>query len=299
MDIRLNTLAAHLVLIVISISAHAEPADEDGWSYDGNEPSSFGSNGDSSSGGTIYINSTMPTKEFNARIRGTLRFPSDKGVYPAIVVLPGCGGVRGYEETHVSHFRDKGYATFVLDSFTARDGNVCRNQAVMGLARSYRVYDAYHALQEHAKHPRIDAKNISALGYSHGGHFTMNVAGGHPVFSDKHLNQSVTFASAVSLYSECSDYPLKLKTPWLFLGGAKDTAVPPDFCMAWYRNGMWEGQADYQAHVYPNGLHGFIRAGEHKEMTLYTGKTLVMGGTYAQRDDANRCILAFLGKHRR
>ena len=298
MKISLNALAACLITIVISISARAEPADEDSWTYDSNTPTSFQSNGDISNGGTIYINSTMNAEMFNARIKGTLRFPSDEGAYPAIVVLHGCGGVIGYEETHVSHFRNNGYATFVLNSFSARNRNVCHDQNGMGQARYYRVWDADHALQELAKHPRIDAKNISVLGYSNGGHTAMSAAGGHPVFSDKHLDKSVTFASAISLYSWCGDYPLELNTPWLFLGGAKDTAVAPDFCMAWYQNGMWEGQADYQAHVYPNGNHGFIRAGENKEW-MFKGKTVSLGGTYAQRDDANRRILAFLKKHRR
>ena len=61
---------------------------------------------------------------------------------------------------------------------------------------------------------------------------------------------------------------------------------------------MWEGQADYQAHVYPNGNHGFIRAGESKAW-MFKGKTVRLGGTYAQLDAANRRILAFIMKQRR
>jgi dienelactone hydrolase len=101
-------------------------------------------------------------------LSGELRFPAGAGPFPAIVLAHGCGGRGNAEAGWSAPLRDWGYATFELDSFTGRRLiEVCTN--ARALTGTQRIPDAYGALRVLATHPKIDARRIALMGFSHGG----------------------------------------------------------------------------------------------------------------------------------
>lgn len=108
-------------------------------------------------------------------LSGDLEFPDGPGPFPAVVLAHGCGGVGNAEQGWIPVLRRAGYATLALDSFTGRGlREVCTNASL--LTSLQRVPDAYGALRILATHPRVDARRIVLMGFSHGGGLTMSAA---------------------------------------------------------------------------------------------------------------------------
>lgn len=108
-------------------------------------------------------------------LSGDLRLPSGPGPFPAVVLMHGCGGVGNAEQGWVAPLLSAGYATFGVDSFGGRGlVEVCTDaRALTGFQR---IPDAYGALRILATHPRIDARRIVLMGFSHGGILTLGSA---------------------------------------------------------------------------------------------------------------------------
>lgn len=123
-------------------------------------------------GGLARGNGRFQLQAAPATISGDLRFPAGSGPFPAIVLAHGCNGNRNVERAWGPVLREWGYATFVIDSFGARGiAEVCTNGRA--LAPLQRVPDAYGALRLLAAQPKIDARRIALMGFSHGGALTM------------------------------------------------------------------------------------------------------------------------------
>src|SRR5437899_3161608 len=101
-------------------------------------------------------------------ISGDLDFPSGAGPFPAVILAHGCGGIGVVQTAWAQVLRQWGYATFVVDSFRGRGlAEVCTSAAT--LTGIQRIPDAYGALRVLATHPRIDARRVALMGFSHGG----------------------------------------------------------------------------------------------------------------------------------
>ena len=53
-------------------------------------------------------------------VLGVLRLPSGDGKVPAVVLMHGCGGIGGSEYFWARELRDRGIATFLVNSFSGR-----------------------------------------------------------------------------------------------------------------------------------------------------------------------------------
>src|SRR5689334_20707543 len=91
---------------------------------------------------------TFPVQAASAPLEldASLALPKGDGPFPAAVFTHGCGGLR-YSPAiagWASWFRDRGYATLIVDSFTPRHwGYVCTDPALTGPDGSrVRVVDA-------------------------------------------------------------------------------------------------------------------------------------------------------------
>ncbi len=101
-------------------------------------------------------------------LSGDLRFPSGAGPFPTVVLAHGCGGLGNAETGWAPVLREMGYATFVMDSFRGRGlTEVCTSAGT--LTGTQRIPDAYGALRILATHPKIDARRVALMGFSHGG----------------------------------------------------------------------------------------------------------------------------------
>ena len=101
-------------------------------------------------------------------LSGDLRFPSGAGPFPTVVLAHRCGGLGNAETGWAPVLREMGYATFVMDSFRGRGlTEVCTSAGT--LTGTQRIPDAYGALRILATHPKIDARRVALMGFSHGG----------------------------------------------------------------------------------------------------------------------------------
>lgn len=134
-------------------------------------------------------------------LNGYLRMPAGAGPFPAIVLLHGCEGMKQFQNDWAAYLTEKGYATLVVDSFSARgqDGPICdrvnserRSKLVSG-----RVFDAFGALQYLTEQPNISADRIAVLAWTREtGISLVNEDSSSQFFKER-------FAAAVQFYPEC------------------------------------------------------------------------------------------------
>jgi dienelactone hydrolase len=195
-----------------------------------------------------------------ARISGDLRFPEGHGPFPAIVLAHGCAGNRGVEPAWGALLRSWGYATFVLDSFRPRGiTEVCTNAVT--LVPLQRVPDAYGALRLLAAHPRIDARRIALMGFSHGGALTMLAATAWA--KDTYAGGGLpAFRAFFPFYPNCNaSFPERnrVSAPVRIHTGAADDWTPARPCAELAAALKAAGQ-DVAIEVYPGAHHAFDQA---------------------------------------
>jgi dienelactone hydrolase len=103
-------------------------------------------------------------------LSGILRFPLNEAYSktPLVILVHGSGGVGASIEDWQYFFNDLGYATFLLDSFTARGLRVVsQDQAKLG--RFNMTLDTFKAWEMLSTDSRLDLSNVAVLGQSRGG----------------------------------------------------------------------------------------------------------------------------------
>ena len=126
----------------------------------------------------------------SADVHGAVQIPTDDGLglggdltlpegtkrVGAIVLMHGCSGLPTRSVTVWQPLLlSWGYATLVVDSFTARGLRAVCNNALR-LTGAERIPDAYGALAFLARHPRIDPGQVMLMGFSHGGITTLGAS---------------------------------------------------------------------------------------------------------------------------
>ena len=134
-------------------------------------------------------------------IGGELRLPKlGSERLTAVVLLHGSSGIAAYVNDWVPVLNSLGIATFLVDSFAGRGlTSVGNDQAQLG--RLVQVFDSYRALDLLAKHPRIDAGRIAAMGFSRGGQGALYAS--MKRFQKMHNNGGIAFATSIPFYPEC------------------------------------------------------------------------------------------------
>jgi dienelactone hydrolase len=194
-------------------------------------------------------------------ISGDLQFPSGAGPFPAVILAHGCGGVGNAEGGWAPVLREWGYATFVIDSFRGRDlREVCTS--VGALTGTQRIPDAYGALRVLATHPRIDARRVALMGFSHGGILTMgaSTAWAKETFAP---SGQPAFRAFLAFYPYCNTvYPEgeRISAPLRIHSGALDDWTPAEPCARQAETLKASGQ-DAAITVYPGAHHSFDNIG--------------------------------------
>ena len=138
-------------------------------------------------------------------IPGELSKPKGKGPFPAIVLLPNCGGPKTHEFSKLwpKFLNDLGYVTLNVDHFTPRNRSTCTKSFRPTL--KYITQDAYGALDYLAGLPEVDRTRIGVLGSSRGAMAINWFAG-----QRKSTSQGLNFRAAISLYpSNCEKVLVK------------------------------------------------------------------------------------------
>lgn len=105
----------------------------------------------------------------------TLYLPQGTAPCPAVIIIPGSGGVNVWMLHHAQALVQAGMAVLVLDPFTARGvvNTIAAQQQFSFAASSFDVFAAVHFLRQH---PAIDGQRIGAMGYSRGGTAVLQAA---------------------------------------------------------------------------------------------------------------------------
>lgn len=194
------------------------------------------------------------------KLSGDLQFPEGQGPFPAVVLAHGCAGNRFVESAWGSFLRQAGYATFNIDSLRGRGLNeVCTQPGA--LSPLQRVPDAYGALRLLAAHPKIDAKRVALMGFSHGGILTMlaSTAWAQDAFAPA---GQPAFRAFFPFYPYCNTvFPErdKVSAPVRIHTGAADDWTPAKPCADLAASLKASGQ-DVAISVYTGAFHSFDQA---------------------------------------
>ena len=159
-------------------------------------------------GETVDIPSASPVGFFQAisapgempelTIDGQLFLPpTDRRPLPLVIVLPGSLGVASSHLGHAETLCGLGMATFILDSFGARQvSSTVADQTQFSFAAS--AYDVLAAYRVLAEHPEIDGGRIGLQGHSRGGSAGLTAA--NRCFADAVVGPGRGLAAVLAAY---------------------------------------------------------------------------------------------------
>lgn len=210
-------------------------------------------------GKVVSFKSEVEPPKWSATISGWFVKPKGNGPFPTIIFLHACAGLSKPSgdsiSAHANYMKKYGFASFVLDSFSARKlsgGQICKGTYVTRLAYEFRVDDAFNALRRIQKIDFVSKDNIFLVGQSHGAGSAMIAARAD---ANKH---DEAFRAVAAYYPPCRHlgFNSKLKSPLIAFGGGRDDWASFDTCQHVAKHKLTSGK-EYIAILYPNALHGF------------------------------------------
>jgi len=199
-------------------------------------------------------------------LAGSFDKPAGAGPFPAVILLHGCGGpnsMRRRAQSWAELLHGEGYATLILDSFTARgQSSICHNPRLV--PEPERARDVYAAAYALAARDDVRPDRIAAMGFSHGGGTVVTAdAGGAPQLAAlrERLATRGRLAAIIALYPGChvaADQPFA--APLLILIGAKDDWTPAARCQPLATPPQASG-TPVRVQVYPDAYHDFDAEG--------------------------------------
>jgi dienelactone hydrolase len=206
-------------------------------------------------------------------LAGELRLPvGTTAKYPVVVLVHGSGGVSGSMDMWLHQLNQAGIATFVLDTFSGR-GIVSTVQDQTQLHSLAMMVDAYRALDVLAKHPRIDAKKISVMGFSKGA--VASIFSASTRFKTMH-GSSAQFAAHIGLYTPCNTRYLGdtqlTGAPMRFFHGTTDDYVNVAPCRSYVQTLKQQG-IDVSLTEFPDTEHGYDSPLAPKRLAVPTAQS--------------------------
>ena len=190
------------------------------------------------------------------QITGELRLPESKTAkLPTVIIMHGSGGISPANQSWVYLLNQAGYATFLVDSFSARGLiQVSTDQAKLG--RFAGVLDSFRAYEDMARHPRVDPNRIALLGTSRGGTAVIYTA-----MRRFQAQWSPNFKAVATypLYPSCFDQLDRdedISMPIVTFHGGADDYASREACKAWINRLIAKGKpATYTE--FPNASHSY------------------------------------------
>lgn len=217
----LTSLALFLVLLL------AKPVGAD--TYPGYEDP-FGSHGD------LTFPSQpdpAPAEKQGAKMTTALYRPAGDGPFPALIVMPNCGGVSEADLVWAAKAVASGYVAFIVDPFRPRNVN---GDCIPPLKVSWprRLKDAFDAAAHLRTLPFVIPDKIALIGSSAGGMTGLEAAS----TNNGRYSRNHNFAAIVSLYPYCyvpqtkrRFLPAAVASPLLVMMGDLDNETPPKDCI--------------------------------------------------------------------
>lgn len=195
-----------------------------------------------------------------SRLQMAIYKPAGEGPFPAVVILPSCGGLRPEIQDWARRVVARGYVAFVVDPMTSRGQPVCVPGAPSNQYRGTK--DAFQALAHLRRFPFVDQERIALLGFSWGAMVGLLVSS--PTLGDL-FSSPRRYAAAVGFYPLCHVDPMQGRPavdfvrpdhdgPALILMGDQDLEAPAADCLPLLKAAAEKGQP-VEWHVYPGATH--------------------------------------------
>jgi dienelactone hydrolase len=207
--------------------------------------------------------------------RMSVAFPSGKGPFPAVIIMPGCGGnsppaVAAGLRAHAGRLVRSGIAAGIIDVLGG--GSICANLSALVSQEAAAARKATAAARALANNPRIAGSRIGFMGQSFGGSVALRLA------SASQRSGARAFAAIVAYYPWCADgYGGRGRTdfdvPVLILGGGADDWTPVARCKALGGGGIKPSIA-----VFPGAHHSFDLPGLPKQKIAGVGGSYTVAG---------------------
>ena len=181
--------------------------------------------------------------------------------YPAIILVPGSGGIGPHHLEQASALVDEGFAVLLIDPFHGRGiGDTIADQGRLSWAGS--AYDVLAAVTWLQNRSDIDPKRIGAVGSSRGGTAVMMAASAQ--LSRAVLGKKPGLRAIVAGYPWCGaqfrSAQLISRARLLVLQGDRDDWVSVQQCQdAVHAISVTGGNARMK--IFPGGLHALDRTG--------------------------------------
>lgn len=189
-------------------------------------------------------------------LQARLFVPPRKGPVPAVIIVPGSGGVSSSMVAHAKALTDAGLAVLLIDPFGGRGvrDTIADQDQVPFAASTYDIFAAMRALE---REPDIDASRIGAMGYSRGGLAVLQAAVS-PI-AGAVLGPNRALRAVLSGWPWCGVQfaePHTAPTAVRFVVADSDNWVSPAQCQA-YQRAMSAHNTAVSLRIFRNADHGF------------------------------------------
>ena len=212
------------------------------------------------------IENTLPSTARNwkkkpLKVNATWKFPSKgDGPFPAVIYLLSSGGYSGtYDGNWIKWFNDKGFATLMVDQYSARGMNLSDGlgSKQSGMSDAAYLSDVYAAIRVAKADQRIDTKKIVTFGMSWGGGIQIHLMS--QWFNEQLGGDDTNIAAHIALGPACYltiDQPVPTKGKMLMLLGEKDNWNQPAPCID-YAKRLNKAGADVTVETVKNAHHAW------------------------------------------
>lgn len=218
---------------------------------------------------TITARSNMVNREVTFKV--DLDIPEGGGPFPAVVLMHGCGGLSPSRAPFNWRkvFREMGYATMIIESFTPRGwpANICTKEPEVAYAgQNDRRAEAQAAAKMLRKLPFIKRDAIVLMGFSHGAGTSMFVAQRTPGVAASYDDdqRSEQFNALIAAYPWCGTPNTELQfqakpvpIPLLILAGDQDAVTPAEFCRRYTASRAPISDGNVELRLYSGAAHSF------------------------------------------
>jgi len=198
--------------------------------------------------------------------------PQGPGPFPAVLLVPGCGGLRGdtapnpIMDEYARSAVEAGWAAAILDSYGPRHwgSSWARNRVCAGLRLPgfRRAADVLAGLDLLRADPRVDPRRLRVASWSHGGWAVGDLVT-LPDPGDGSFRRTMAAVEAMQFTYPYCGFPSQAgKRDWTWRGAVRvvfaerDTVQPPAGCGALMARAR-AGASSVDAVVYPGATHAF------------------------------------------
>ena len=197
------------------------------------------------------------------KLTATLYMPKSDKPVATMVIIHSSSGVLDYVEGHYAKsLFQNGIAALVVDSFTPRKlSSISKDQSL--LSSWAMENDAFAALAELKKDPRIDPNRIGIMGVSKGGIVAQNSA--FLLRRNTRRTGNAAFALHVPIVPDCVTQQFRnvatTGAPIFYMIAELDDLTPSKPCLEYIDRMKAAGNSNVSVKVYPGQHHGWELVG--------------------------------------